>query len=66
MALRIAELRAEILGTSNAKAEATEVRARAEEAYSAAHGEAAEVQPFTPSADMRKLYRWHNYALFGG
>ena len=54
---RLAELRAEDVGTSEAKAEAAEARAKAEEAYSAAHGEAAGVQPFAPSADLKKLYR---------
>jgi DNA repair exonuclease SbcCD ATPase subunit len=54
---RLAELRAEQAGTPEAKAEAAEARSRAEEAYSAAHGEAAEVQPFTPSPELKKLYR---------
>jgi predicted translin family RNA/ssDNA-binding protein len=54
---RLAELRAEQTGTPEAKAEATEARTQAEEAYSAAHGEAAEVQPFTPSPELKKLYR---------
>lgn len=54
---RLAELRAEETGTSETKVEAAEARAQAEEAYSAAHGEAAEVQPFSPSTDLKKLYR---------
>ena len=53
----LAELRAEQAGTPEAKAEADEARTQAEEAYSAAHGEAANVQPFTPSPDLKKLYR---------
>jgi len=53
----LAELRAEQAGTTEAKAEASEARAQAEEAYSAAHGEAAAVQPFTPSPELKKLYR---------
>jgi chromosome segregation ATPase len=53
----LAELRAEQTETPEAKAEASEARAQAEEAYSAAHGEAAEVQPFSPTADLKKLYR---------
>ena len=53
----LAELRAEQTGTPDAKAEADEARAKAEEAYSAAHGEAANVQPFTLSPDMKKIYR---------
>ena len=44
-------------GTPEAKAEAAEARTQAEEAYSAAHCEAAEVQPFTPSPELKKLYR---------
>jgi DNA repair exonuclease SbcCD ATPase subunit len=54
---RLAELHAEQAGTPEAKAEAAEARTQAEEAYSAAHGEAAEVQPFTPSPELKKLYR---------
>lgn len=54
---RLAELRAEQTRTPEAKAEAAEARAQAEEAYSAAHGEAAEVQPFLPSAELKSLYR---------
>lgn len=53
----LAELRAEQAGTPEAKAEADEARTQAEEAYSAAHGEAANVQPFTPSPDLKNLYR---------
>ena len=53
----LAELRAEQAGTPEAKAEAEEARTQAEQAYSAAHGEAANVQPFTPSPDLKKLYR---------
>lgn len=53
----LADLRAEQTGTPEAKAEAAEARSRAEEAYSAAHGEAAEVQPFSPSAELKTLYR---------
>lgn len=53
----LAELRAEQAGTPEAKAEADEARTQAEEAYSAAHGEAANVQPFTPSPDLKKLFR---------
>ncbi len=54
---RLAELRAEQAGAPETKTEATEARAQAEESYSAAHGEAAEVQPFTPSPELKKLYR---------
>ena len=54
---RLAELRAEQTRTPEAKAEAADARAQAEEAYSAAHGAAAEVQPFSPSAALKMLYR---------
>jgi DNA repair exonuclease SbcCD ATPase subunit len=54
---RLAELRAEQAGTVEARAEAAEARTQAQEAYSAAHGEAAEVQPFTPSPELKRLYR---------
>jgi hypothetical protein len=46
---RLAELRARQAGTPEAKTEAADARSHAEESYSAAHGEAAKVQPFTPS-----------------
>jgi hypothetical protein len=54
---RIAELDAEQDGTPEAKAKAAEARSQAEEAYSAAHGEAAAVQPFVPSPELKSLYR---------
>jgi uncharacterized small protein (DUF1192 family) len=54
---RLAELRAEQVRTPEAKAAAAEARTQAEEAYSATHGEAAKVQPFTPSPELKKLYR---------
>ena len=54
---RLAELRAEQAGSTVARAEAAEARAQAEETRSAAHGEAASAVPFTPSPEMKKLYR---------
>jgi hypothetical protein len=54
---RLAELRAERTDTPEAKTEAAEVRSQAQESYSAAHGEAAEVQPFAPSPELKSLYR---------
>ena len=54
---RIAELHAKQSGTSEAEAEAASARTQAEESYSTAHGKAAEVQPFTPSPELKKLYR---------
>lgn len=54
---RLAELRAEQAGTPDAKTEATEARSQAQESYSSVHSEAADVQPFTPSPELRRLYR---------
>jgi len=54
---RLAELRAERAATPEARSEAAQARAQANESYSAAHGEAAEVQPFAPSPDLKKLFR---------
>jgi hypothetical protein len=54
---RLAELRAERTGTPEAKTEAAEARSQAQESYSAAHGEAAEVQPFAPSPELKSLFR---------
>ena len=53
---RLAELRAEQAGTPEAKTGAAKARSQARESYSAAHSEAAEVQPFTPSRELRSLY----------
>jgi hypothetical protein len=54
---RLAEIRAGRLATPDAKTEAAEARTQAEESHSAAYGEAAQVQPFTPSPELKKLYR---------
>lgn len=54
---RLAELRAEQAGTAEAKTKASEARSQAQQSYSAAHGEAAEVQPFAPSPELKSLYR---------
>jgi hypothetical protein len=54
---RLAELRAERAETPEARSEAAQARAQANQSYSAAHGEAAEVQPFAPSPDLKKLFR---------
>jgi DNA repair exonuclease SbcCD ATPase subunit len=54
---RLAERRAEQAGTPAARVEAAEARSQAQESYSAAHGEAAEAQPFTPSPELKSLYR---------
>lgn len=54
---RLAELRAEQTGTPETQTEAGEARSQAQESYSAAHGEAAGVQPFKPSPELKSLYR---------
>lgn len=54
---RLAELRAKRDSTPEAQTEAGEARSQAQESYSAAHGEAADVQPFTPSPKLKGLYR---------
>src|ERR1017187_6578054 len=54
---RIAKLVAEEEGTVEARAAATKARVQAEASYSAAHGEAARATEFTPSPELKKLYR---------
>jgi len=54
---RIAELVAEATGTEQAKSAATDARARAEESRAAAHEEAARAADFSPSPELRKLFR---------
>jgi hypothetical protein len=54
---RLAELRAEQVHTPEAQTGAAEARSQAEESYSATHGDAAEVEPFTPSPELKSLYR---------
>jgi hypothetical protein len=54
---RIAQLIAEEEGTVEARTAATEARTQAQESYSAAHSEAARAIEFTPSAELKKLYR---------
>ena len=54
---RIAKLVAEEEGTVEARAAASRARAQAEESYSAAHGAAARAIEFTPSPELKKLYR---------
>lgn len=54
---RIAKLVAEEEGTEEARSAAAEARTQAEESYSAAHGEAARARAFTPSPELKKLYR---------
>jgi len=54
---RIAELVAEATGTEQAKSAATDARARAEESRAAAHEEAAKATDFSPSPELKKLFR---------
>src|ERR1019366_4559321 len=54
---KIAQLIAEEEGTVEARSAATKARVQAEESYSAAHGEAARATEFTPSPELKKLYR---------
>jgi hypothetical protein len=54
---RAAQLVAEQVGTTEARSTATKARAQAEESYAAAHGEAAKAPSFTPSPELKKLYR---------
>jgi DNA repair exonuclease SbcCD ATPase subunit len=54
---RLAEIRAERVDTPEAKTEASEARSQAQESYSAAHGEAANIKPFSPSPELKSLYR---------
>src|SRR5271166_346983 len=54
---RIAERLAEQEGTEEARSAAAQARTQAEESNSAVHGEAAAAQEFTPSAEMKALYR---------
>ena len=54
---RIAERLAKKEGTEESQSAATQARAQAEESDSAVHGEAAKVQEFIPSAELKALFR---------
>ena len=54
---RIAELWAESADTEDARATASQARAQATESHAAAHGASAQVPPFTPSPDMKRVWR---------
>jgi hypothetical protein len=54
---KIAELAAETDGSEEAKSAAAEARGQAEESYAAAHGEAAKAADFSPSPELKKLFR---------
>jgi hypothetical protein len=54
---KIAELKAKREATPEAQSAAAEARAQADESGSAVHGEAAAAKEFTPSAELKSLYR---------
>ena len=54
---RIAEFAAKAEGTEKARAAASEARAHADESYAAAHGDASKVENFTPSPELKKLFK---------
>ncbi len=54
---KIAEFVAEATGTEHAKSAASEARAQAEESRAAAHGEGAQATDFSPSPELKKLFR---------
>jgi peptidoglycan hydrolase CwlO-like protein len=54
---KIAEQIAKEEGTEGARSAAAQARTQAEESSTAAHGEAARAQEFTPSAELKTLYR---------
>jgi hypothetical protein len=54
---KIAEFSAEADGSEEAKSAAAAARGQAEESYAAAHGEAAKAAEFSPSPELKKLFR---------
>lgn len=54
---KIAERLAEEEGTEESRSAAANARTQADESDSAVHGEAAKVQEFIPSAELKALYR---------
>jgi hypothetical protein len=54
---KIAEFAAKAEGTEEACAAASEARSQAEESYAAAHGEAAKAEDFSPSPELKKLFK---------
>jgi len=54
---KIAELAAEAAGTEQARTAASEARAQADESYAAAHGDASKAEDFTPSPELKKLFK---------
>ncbi len=54
---RIVELRARLEPSAALQSEAEEARERARQTYEDAHGEASETPDFTPSPDLKRLFR---------
>ena len=54
---KIAELVAEDERTKEARFAATQARSQAEESHATVHGEAAKERDFTPSAELKSMYR---------
>lgn len=54
---KIAELTATLDDSSEAQAAASDARQLAQETYSAAHGEASSAAEFTPSPELKKLFK---------
>jgi hypothetical protein len=54
---KIAEFAAQAAGTEEARTTASEARTQADESYAAAHGEAARVEDFSPSQELKKLFK---------
>jgi hypothetical protein len=54
---KIAEFVAEAAGTEQARTAASEARAQAEESYTATHGEASKAGDFSPSPELKKLFK---------
>jgi hypothetical protein len=54
---KIAEFAAEAAGTEQARAAASEARAQADESFAAAHGEASKAKDFSPSPELKKLFK---------
>jgi hypothetical protein len=54
---KIAEFAAKAEGTEKARTAASQARTQADESYAAAHGEAAKTGDFSPSPDVKKLFK---------
>ena len=54
---RISELQARLHPSAASMAQAEEAREKAQQTYEEAHGEASETNDFTPSPELKKMYR---------